>query len=131
MGLPQGVTGYMYHTVPVALYAWYRHFGDFATTLTNTLSCGGDTDTTGAIVGALAGATVGASAIPQEWYSSIKDWPHNPNYLRKLSKQFAQVCKTQQPGFVLRRLPLGVPLRNMAQLMIVLYHGFRRLLPPY
>ena len=49
LGLSGGVTGYVYDTVPVALYAWYRHFGNFRATLEAVLDCGGDTDTTGTI----------------------------------------------------------------------------------
>ena len=49
LGLTNGVTGYIYHTVPVAVYAWLRHYGDFRVTLEAVLDCGGDTDTVGAI----------------------------------------------------------------------------------
>ena len=31
--ISDGVTGYVYHTVPVAIYSWYHHFGDFEATL--------------------------------------------------------------------------------------------------
>jgi len=66
LGLERGVTGYAYHSVPVALYAWLRHSDDFRAALTAVLDCGGDTDTVGAIVGALMGAQLGRGAIPQE-----------------------------------------------------------------
>ena len=45
LGLKGGISGYVYHTVPVAAYAWFRHFGDFRTSLESVLGCGGDTDT--------------------------------------------------------------------------------------
>ena len=61
LGLSNGVTGYVYHTVPVAVYAWYRHFGCFEETVVAVLDCGGDTDTVGAIAGALAGAVAGGA----------------------------------------------------------------------
>ena len=57
-GMETGVSGYIYHTVPVALYAWIKHYGDFRLTLEAALDCGGDADTVGAIAGTLAGATV-------------------------------------------------------------------------
>ena len=47
LGLNNGVTGYVYHTVPVVTYAWWRHFGDFRGTVEAVLECGGDSDTTG------------------------------------------------------------------------------------
>ncbi len=131
MGLSRGVTGYMYHTVPVVLYAWHRHFGDFATTLTQVLACGGDTDTTGAIVGALAGTTEGAQGIPSTWSKNLHDWPHNPAFLQQLSERFTDVCLSRSPRHPVRRFVGVVPLRNLFQLVVVLAHGFRRLLPPY
>ena len=44
MGLQAGVTGYTLHVVPVAIYAWLRHPGDFRTALIAALECGGDAD---------------------------------------------------------------------------------------
>ncbi len=52
LGLQKGVTGYAYHSVPVALYAWLRHQNDFRQALKAALDCVGDTDTVGAMVGA-------------------------------------------------------------------------------
>jgi ADP-ribosyl-[dinitrogen reductase] hydrolase len=48
MNLSRGVTGYAFHTVPVAIYSWLRHPSDFRTALVSVLACGGDTDTAGA-----------------------------------------------------------------------------------
>jgi ADP-ribosylglycohydrolase len=66
LGLQRGVTGYAYHSVPVALYAWLRHPDDFRYALISVLDCGGDTDTVGAILGALMGARLGRRTIPPE-----------------------------------------------------------------
>ena len=73
----------------VAIYAWYRHFGDYRQTLEAVIQCGGDTDTTGAIAGALAGATTGESGIPQEWIDGIRDCPINAALLREAAAQLA------------------------------------------
>src|SRR5262249_15937531 len=59
LGLRRGVTGYIYHTVPMALFCWLRFPGDFHRAVEEVILLGGDTDTTGAITGAIAGATVG------------------------------------------------------------------------
>jgi ADP-ribosyl-[dinitrogen reductase] hydrolase len=75
LGLEKGVTGYAYHSVPVALYAWLRHRGDYRATVTEALNCGGDTDTVGAIAGAIAGADVGAASIPRDLVDGIAEWP--------------------------------------------------------
>jgi ADP-ribosylglycohydrolase len=125
LGLNQGITGYIYHTVPMVLYAWYKHFGDFSQTLTGILNCGGDTDTTGAIVGALAGSVTGEQGIPHDWIERILEYPHHVDFLRRLADQLAE--RKNKPVFYFAPL---VILRNFFFLIIVLLHGFRRLLPP-
>jgi ADP-ribosyl-[dinitrogen reductase] hydrolase len=131
LGLERGVTGYIYHTVPVAVYAWLRHYGDFRATLEGALDCGGDTDTVGAIVGALAGATVGAAGIPEPWLRGIIDWPRSVRLLRKVADRLENQLHTASPsGEVSYFWPAVLP-RNVFFLLVVLVHGFRRLAPPY
>lgn len=89
LGLSRGVTGYAYHAVPVAVYAFIRHGADFRETLTSVLNCGGDTDTVGAIVGALVGANVGAAGIPSEWLNGIVDWPRSVAVLNALARELS------------------------------------------
>jgi ADP-ribosylglycohydrolase len=127
LGLRRGVTGYIYHTVFVALYVWLLSPGDFRRTVETVIALGGDTDTTGAIVGAISGATVGAAGIPLDWLAGILEWPRSEDWIRRLAGRLAD--PTPQPP-----LPLfwpGLVLRNGVFLLVVLLHGFRRLLPPY
>ena len=125
LGLAKGVSGYVFHTVPVAAYAWFRHFGDFEGALTAILGCGGDTDTTGAIVGALAGATVGERGIPRDWLCGVIEWPRTMELLKRLGDAL-----TEHEAPVRYFWP-GCLVRNVVFLTLVLLHGFRRLLPPY
>ena len=53
IGSENGVSGYVFRTVPVVIYSWLRHYGNFCDSLEAVIRCGGDTDTTGAIIGAL------------------------------------------------------------------------------
>jgi ADP-ribosyl-[dinitrogen reductase] hydrolase len=131
LGLERGVGGYVYHTVPVALFAWHRHYGDFAATLTAVLDCGGDTDTVGAIAGALAGAVVGEAGIPRPWLEGLRDWPRSVPLLRRVAERLAQVAADGRPRPPLRYCLAAVPVRNLLFLALVLGHGLRRLLPPY
>lgn len=131
LGLARGVSGYAYHTVPVALYAWLRHFGDFRATLIAVLDCGGDTDTVGAIVGALAGARAGGDGVPQEWLSGIVEWPRTPALLSEVAGRLAIQRLENKAGGEVGYCWLAIPFRNVLFLAIVLFHGFRRLLPPY
>ena len=131
LGLAKGITGYIYHTVPIAAYAWFRHGGDYRQALTAVLDCGGDTDTAGAITGALAGAMAGEEAIPAAWKTGIADWPRSLPLLRTLAKRLAIIQTTGQSLGPVRYFWPAIPLRNLLFLLIVLTHGFRRLLPPY
>jgi ADP-ribosylglycohydrolase len=120
LGSKRGVSGYAYHTVPVALYAWLRHDRDFQACLEAVLKCGGDTDTVAAIAGALAGLR---GSIPAEWLEKIRDYPISVTYLRRLAGSLE--ARVPAPKFVWPALPL----RNLGFLIIVLAHGFRRLIP--
>ncbi|MGE0710465.1 MAG: ADP-ribosylglycohydrolase family protein [Planctomycetota bacterium] len=129
-GLERGVTGYVVHTVPVALYGWLHHRGDFAAALSSVVRLGGDADTTGAIVGGIAGAGAGAAGIPAPWLAGLCDHPRSLAWMRRLAAALA--LPRDDPAR--RPVPLAwplLPLRNLLFLGIVLLHGFRRLLPPY
>ncbi len=131
LDLTKGVTGYVNHTVPVAVYAWYAHYGDFEKTLSAVFDCGGDTDTVGAIAGALAGCVVGEKASPEDWVSGIVDWPRGVFLLRALADALEKRIDGTERGDVVRYFWPGVLPRNAFFLVIVLLHGFRRLAPPY
>ncbi len=131
LGLSDGVTGYMYHTVPVAIYAWYQHFGCFEDTVSAVITCGGDTDTAGAIAGALAGAVVGEQGIPGDWVSGIRDWPRGTEFFCEVADRLAENSQTREAGSPVSYFWPGVVPRNIFFLAVVLLHGFRRLAPPY
>ncbi len=131
VGATHGVSGYAFQSVPVALYAALRHRNDFASALTEATACGGDTDTVGAITGALVGARVGVAGISVPWRSGIVEWPRSLTLLQRVSERLSrQPASPAALGPVSYFWP-AVPLRNIAFLAIVLAHGFRRLLPPY
>lgn len=131
LGLKQAVTGYALHVVPVALYSWLRHPGDFRQALISVLECGGDTDTTGAILGALAGANCGKAGIPTEWLEAIWEWPRSNSVLEKIASRLAEQNRTGKSGGPVTYFWPALLVRNLLFVMIVLTHGFRRLFPPY
>jgi len=130
--LQKGVTGYVYHTVPVAIHAWLSHQDDYRSAVMAVIECGGDTDTTAAIVGGIVGAGTGSTGIPPEWISRVCDWPLTISRIDQLGVSL-HLSKTKPlagsqnhwPHF-LKRL-----LRNGIFTAIVLFHGIRRLFPPY
>lgn len=126
-GLEHGVSGYVYHTVPVVIHAWLSSPEDFRTGLLNVIACGGDADTTGAILGGIVGSRVGKQGIPQTWLDDLWEWPRSVAWIERLGQQLANPSITTAP-----RLPMiGVIGRNMLFLLVVLFHGFRRFFPPY
>ena len=131
LGLAKGVSGFVLHTVPVALHAWLTNQRDFRSAVQAVIQCGGDADSTGAIVGGIVGASVGREGIPEEWLDRLIEWPRSTAWMERLA---AQLDSTMQSGIATRpiRLPLyGVIPRNLFFLVVVLLHGARRALPPY
>lgn len=121
----KGITGYAYHTVPAVIYSGVKNHWEFQSVITEIISAGGDTDTTAAIAGALCGAYGGTTSIPEPWIHNIKEWPSHITDLTRLSESI--IIKTP-----IRIRPHWSPtlfLRNIFFLIIVLGHGFSRLLP--
>lgn len=131
MGWHHGVSGYVYQTVPAVLHAWLRYQPDFQGAVIHLLRCGGDTDTTGAILGGIVGAQVGEEGIPAQWLKGIWEYPRSIEWMRQLTKQLAGVVESGEPQKALRVPVYALVPRNGFFLLVVLTHGFRRLLPPY
>ena len=127
LGLSRGVSGYIYHTVAVCLFAWLRHYRDVRPCIEEVILLGGDADTTGAIVGALAGATSGASYIPSEWLRFC-EWPRSVGWMRGLAERLNEDSGVRQP---LQVFWPGIFLRNLVFVGVLGIHLIRRCLPPY
>ena len=131
LGLTKGISGYVYHTVPIVIHVWLRNPANYHAAIQEIISCGGDTDTTAAIVGGIIGARVGEQGIPKAWLTNLWEFPRNLQWLKKLGQRLNQVLTKNrcQPS-----LPVSIVwilLRNCIFMLIVLGHGLRRLLPPY
>lgn len=131
MGFEKGVSGYIYHTVPAALWAWLSAPFDFKGGMQRVIALGGDTDTTGAIFGSLCGAAAGAQAIPAAWLQDICEFPRSVDWVRELARRLQTSAVGKQESAPLRLAWPLIPFRNALFLAIILGHGFRRLLPPY
>jgi ADP-ribosylglycohydrolase len=130
-GLEKGVAGYALQVVAVALYAWMRHPGDYRTALTAALDCGGDTDTVGAVLGAMTGSVTGKQGIPKEWLDNIADWPRSVLFMEKVADRLANQKNSQSAGNEVALFWPAILFRNVIFLCVVLFHGFRRIFPPY
>lgn len=131
LGLEKGVSGYVYHTVPVVLRAWLAHQDEFRTAVMDVIQCGGDADSTAAIVGGIVGSAVGKEGIPSEWLAGLWEWPRTVAWMERLAAHVYE-ARLQDAAARPLRLPIyGLLPRNLLFLLVVLGHGMRRLLPPY
>ena len=131
MGWGRGVSGYVCATVPIVLHAWSRYPKDYRAAVSSVIACGGDTDTTAAIVGAIVGAGVGPDGIPEEWLSRLAEWPRSVKWMQELAERTAAANDGEEDE---TPMPVCLPFvlaRNVLFFVVVLLHGFRRLLPPY
>ena len=131
IGCGKGVTGYVYQTVPAALHVWLAHQNDYRAAIVSVIRLGGDTDTTAAIVGAITGARVGKAGIPQPWLDNLWEWPRTTTWMEALGARLAGRCEGTASAGAMPLNPLKLLARNLVFMLIVLAHGFRRLLPPY
>lgn len=131
LGCRRGITGYVFHTVPIALHAWLCHPRDYQHAIEEIILCGGDTDTTAAIVEAIVGAGVGRTGIPAAWLDGLCEWPRSVSWMERLADATEAAMTTGQPTKTPRHLPFVGLGRNALFLAVVMAHIGRRMLPPY
>ena len=110
--------------------------------------CGGDADTTAAIVGGIVGTRVTRDGIPAAWLERLIEWPLGVASIEKvgvavdrtLRDSGGDAAAPDEHGQPAASLPRAARMRwpvvsrlprNALFLVVVLLHGFRRLLPPY
>ncbi len=116
----KGVSGYMMNTVPALVSVGMKHDWDYVKSVSEMISMGGDTDTTAAILGALCG--VKNAGMPESWINGICEFPRSVGMMKRLCDESRPELQWWLPFAV------AVLVRNIIFLMIVLVHGFRRLL---
>ena len=131
VGQTKGISGYTYHTVPACIHAWLNHPRDISTAITSIIACGGDADTTAAIVGGIIGSGVGREGIPDYLVNGLFEWPRSVRWMELVGTTLAEAIVDGKPRKAPGVNPVSVLLRNLIFLSIVLFHGFRRLAPPY
>jgi ADP-ribosyl-[dinitrogen reductase] hydrolase len=131
IGSRNGISGYMYHTVPCVIQAWLRHQKDYAAGVKEIIAAGGDADTTAAILGGIIGAGVGKEGIPERWLSHIIEWPRSVAWIERLATAAGKALAGDPTVRSPRYFAHGLLVRNTLFMVIVLTHGLRRLFPPY
>jgi poly(ADP-ribose) glycohydrolase ARH3 len=82
--------------VPAAIASFLIN-DDFPATVVTAINCGGDTDTIGAMAGALAGAYYGYSSIPAGWLDPLENGASGRDYVQSLAEKLACI-KTGYKG---------------------------------
>ncbi len=131
LGCTNGISGYMYHSIPAVLHAWQSYPLDYERAVTTIIRCGGDTDTTAAMTGAIVGAGVGQDGIPKRWLDDLIEWPRTVTWMETLARKAAATSEMPIAAQTHTVSEIQLLARNMAFILLVLLHGFRRLLPPY
>ncbi|MCX5689994.1 MAG: ADP-ribosylglycohydrolase family protein [Planctomycetota bacterium] len=127
IGCSKGVSGYVLHTVPMAIFLWLRNAGRVHEGIDAAVRLGGDTDSVAAIVGGLIAAADGGASLPEDLIGRIRDFPCSINALERCAASLAKGdARTRWRMRQIWALP-----RNLLFLIVVLAHGFRRLLPPW
>ena len=79
-----------FESVPTAIYSFLRS-GNFKDSVVYAISLGGDTDTIGAMTGAISGAYYGEAAIPKAWLERLEDGEKGRRYIKKLAEDLCQL----------------------------------------
>lgn len=77
--------------VPAALWALIRYGATSEECVVRAVNFGGDTDTIGAMAGALAGALHGTSWIPSRWYDNIENERHGRDEIVGLARRLSRL----------------------------------------
>ena len=86
------------------------------------IRCGGDTDTTAAIVGAIIGTGVGRDGIPEDWVAGLWEWPRSVAWMERLAVATCHAIESGAPVRPPRVFPSVSLARNMVFLSVVGTH---------
>jgi len=76
-----------FNSVPTAIYSFLSQPHSFAQAVFLAISLGGDTDTIGAMTGAISGAYLGFDAIPYKWRDKLE----NHLYIAQLAERLCNI----------------------------------------
>jgi poly(ADP-ribose) glycohydrolase ARH3 len=73
-----------FNSVPTAIFSFLLHYDSFSEAVLYAVSLGGDTDTIGAMTGAISGAYLGIESIPDSWKEKLENMPYIDELAREL-----------------------------------------------
>jgi len=81
----------VFSSVPTAIYSFLANVNSFSEAVMYAITLGGDTDTLGAMTGAIAGAYHGLNAIPQKWLKSLENKEKGLDYVIELGEKLFEL----------------------------------------
>jgi len=81
------------NSVPTAIYCAIRHLDDFRAGVLAAVNLGGDTDTIGAMTGAILGAYNGVGSIPEEWFDKLENRQKGRDYIISLGEKLFDLSR--------------------------------------
>jgi poly(ADP-ribose) glycohydrolase ARH3 len=90
-----GTGGQASCSVPAALWSVLSSPQDPETAILRAVNLGGDTDTIGAMAGAVAGAYHGAEALPQRWTQALEDGDKGKAYVIELADRLLELATAE------------------------------------
>jgi len=79
-----------HNSVPTAIYSFLKNADNFKDSVLYAISLGGDTDTIGAMTGAISGAYHGIEAIPEDWKRDLE----RREYIENLAERLWEIKST-------------------------------------
>ncbi len=86
----------VFNSVPTAIYAFLSHYKSFEKTVSFAVSLGGDTDTIGAMSGAMSGAYHGKKGIPPRWLHQLENGEKGRDYIEMLADRLWRMKQSGQ-----------------------------------
>ena len=71
--------------VPMAIYCFLANHDSYEKAVEGAVFLGGDTDTIASMTGAISGAFLGASRIPQKWLNRVREETYNPRRVSQIA----------------------------------------------
>ncbi|HEX9062471.1 MAG TPA: ADP-ribosylglycohydrolase family protein, partial [Clostridia bacterium] len=113
------------------IHCWLGNQNNFEKGVLEIIKCGGDTDTTAAILGGIIGAKVCREGIPQSWISNVCIWPYGARYYEDIGSCLYDKVFMNADCMIDEVPVLLIILRNLLFGIVILIHMLRRIMPPY
>lgn len=140
----KGVSGYIYNSCEAVIHCWLTYKNDFKKAILEIIKCGGDTDTTAAILGTIIAAGNSSDSIPENWIDNSISFPFSIEYMKDLStatsdkfnalnidNSTSEFMYSTEIKSIKKPSNLLLLFRNLLFYPIIILYGFRRLLPPW